>query len=58
MLPINCRSKRRHQKARYYRGGRSTIDDDLSKDRCPKIGNAFVQEILKNFRQKFSDEVS
>jgi hypothetical protein len=33
------------------------LDDDLSKYRCFKIGRC-LKEILKNLRQRFSDEVS
>ena len=34
------------------------LDDDLSEDKCLKICRDFVREILKNLRQRFSDEVS
>jgi hypothetical protein len=34
------------------------LDDDLSEDKYLKICRDFVLEILKNLRQRFSDEVS
>lgn len=34
------------------------LDDDLSKEKCLKICNAFVKKIVNNLRQRFSDEVS
>ena len=34
------------------------LDDDLSEDKYLKICRHFVLEILKNLRQRFSDEVS
>ena len=59
-LDFNCRlltaDRNGGIKKQDTRGGRT--NDDLSEDRCHKICNALVQEMLKKLGQRFSDEVS